>query len=300
MDNFSKQNKDVPIKDGKIDFEKAKADILAKLEEKCNRFLEAEMTGLLGYAKHQDNGVDHDNIRNGSYERNLDTPFGRVHLYVPRDRNGEFNTPLFDPYQRATVDVPTLINDLYKTNLSLAQIQFIVELLYGNRYSKSKLSRITDAIIEDVKAFHERPIEPDWLAVFLDATYMSVRRDSCAKEAINIAMGINRAGKCRVIDYTITPQESAENYAEMLASFKKRGMKTVKIFVSDDLAGIEGAIDRTFPQADRQRCWLHVEHTLQSKVRRIEIAQMTYEFKQIRLQPTYELAEQKLIEFCQK
>ena len=129
---------------------------------------------------------------------------------------------------------------------------------------------------------------------------MPVRRDSCAKEAINIIMGINRAGECRVIDYNITPQESAENYAEMLASFKERGMKNVKLVISDDLSGIDTAIDRTFPQAERQRCWIHVQRTLQNKVRRYEAAQLTHEFKEIRLQPTYELAAQKLNEFCTK
>ena len=161
MDNFNKQPINFPIKNGKIDFEQAKAEILEKLEEKYNRLLEAEMTGLLGYAKNQDKGIGPDNIRNGSYERNLDTPLGRVHLNVPRDRNGEFNTPLFDSYQRSTVDIPQLITNLYKSDLTISEIQYIVELIYGRSYSKSKISRISDAVIEDVKAFHERRIDSD-------------------------------------------------------------------------------------------------------------------------------------------
>jgi len=286
-------------KNGNID-EALKIVLNKTVTEAVNSLLQTEMTAILGYEKNQDNSANPDNIRNGSYTRQLDTIVGPIEVVVPRDRKAEFHSPIIPKYKRRTEQISDIIVKLYQSNLSTEEVKLIIESLYDTSYSKSTISRITDAVLEDVERFNNTPLDEDWFAVFLDATYVPLRRDMVSKEAINLVMGINYEGESKILAYNITGQESAENYRELLSSLKIRGVKNIEIIVSDDLSGIDEAIDKTFASAERQRCYLHVLRNIVKNVKPKHREEISKDFMNISRQENKEIANLKLGEFCEK
>lgn len=121
-------------------------------------------------------------------------------------------------------EVEGLILRLYKSGLSDQDCADVTEALYSAKYSKSTISSITDALEEDVKDYKARPIDGDWFAIFLDSTYVPLRRKTVQREAINIAMGITMKGERKVLGYSITPQESAEEWGLLMAAIMQEFM----------------------------------------------------------------------------
>ncbi len=146
-------------------------------------------------------------------------------------------------------------------------MRVIIESLYDAKVSKSYVSSVTDAVLEDVEEFRKAPIPSDVFCLYLDSTYVPLRRGTVQKEAINIAMAITAEGVKTVLGYSITPEESAEAYKDLLGSFASRGLRRVEIVVSDGIAGLDEAIDSCFPGAKRQRCFVHLLRNLCSRVR---------------------------------
>ena len=116
------------------------------------------------------------------------------------------------------------------------EMRVVIESLYDAGVSESYVSSVTDAVLADVEEFKKRPLPPRFFCLCLDSTYLPLRRDSVQKEAVNIAMGIDADGNSMVVGYSITPEESAEAYRELLANFKSRGLTEVAVVVSDGLA----------------------------------------------------------------
>ena len=146
-------------------------------------------------------------------------------------------------------------------------MRLVISSIYEANCSKSTLSSITDAVMEDVKRFSERILPKRLFALFLDSTYVPLRRGTVAKEAVNLALGAAGDGTPLVIGCSITPQESAESYKELLSGFKSRGLESVEAVVADGLAGIDEAICASCPNAKRQRCFVHLLRNACSKVR---------------------------------
>jgi len=182
-------------------------------------------------------------------------------------------------------EVEGLILRLYKSGLSDQDCADVTEALYSAKYSKSTISSITDALEEDVKDYKARPIDGDWFAIFLDSTYVPLRRKTVQREAINIAMGITMKGERKVLGYSITPQESAEEWGMLMGDFEKRGLKSARIVVSDGLAGLSGVIDGKLPGARHQRCFVHLARNLGAKVRKPDRAAIMQEFMSLSEKP---------------
>ena len=113
---------------------------------------------------------------------------------MPRDRNAEFSTVLFEKHTRTTKNIPNLVLKLYKSGMTDYEIQEIIESLYSHKYSTSTISKIVDAVQADVDNFKKKPLKSDYFAIFMDSTYVPLRRDTVEKEAINIIMGIDMDG----------------------------------------------------------------------------------------------------------
>jgi putative transposase len=120
---------------------------------------------------------------------------------------------------------------------------------------------------EHVEAFHKRRLNKRYVVVFCDATYLNVRRDSVSKEALHVLAGITQEGIKEVIDYRIFPQESSENYRDMLLDIQSRGAQEILLFVSDGLTGFKDACTEVYPQAMHQACWVHVQRNIARLVR---------------------------------
>lgn len=189
---------------------------------------------------------------------------------------------------------------LYSSGMTDEEMRLAIGSIYEAKCSKSTISAITDAVAADVKRFSEKPLPKRLFALFLNSTYVPVRRDSVAKEAINIALGVTDEGVPLVIGYSITPSESAEAYKELLAGFKKRGLEEVEIAVTDGLSGIDGAISEAYPKAKRQRCFVHLLRNICSKVRAKDKAEVAEDFMGIAKQKDAESGGAAMASFVSK
>ena len=208
----------------------------SKIEEGVNAVLKAELAGFLGYEKHSSAGWHTGNSHNGFYPRTIVTSYGKIAVEVPRDRNGEFQSPLLPERKQRVDSLETTIIQLYQRGVTTRQIAELIEQMYGHYYTPATISKITADVSEQVAQFHSRPVAKRYAVIFCDAMYVNLRRDSVAKEAIHVLLGITPDGHKEVLDYAILPSESALNYADMLKSLKKRGLEQVLLFVSDVLS----------------------------------------------------------------
>ncbi|ARP41581.1 Transposase for insertion sequence element [Geobacillus thermodenitrificans] len=145
-------------------FVKEKLELI--MREEIKNFLEIEQAGT-------------SNMRNGYYQRNLDTQYGRIEgLLVPRDRNGEFQTQLFAPYQRHTGWLEEAIIRMYQSGMSTREIGKFIERILGNAYSPATISRITDVVKEDIEKWHTRPLHKRYSVLYLDGLYVKLRRET--------------------------------------------------------------------------------------------------------------------------
>ena len=257
----------------------------------------SELSAHLGYEKGGRRASGASDARNGAYERTVQTSFGPITVSVPRDRDGDFRTAALPRYKRKTEVISSAILKLYSSGMTDEEMRVVIESLYDADVSKSYVSSVTDAVLADVEEFRKRPLPPRFFCLYLDSTYLPLRRDSVQKEAVNIAMGIDAEGNSMVVGYSITPEESAEAYRELLANFKSRGLAEVAVVVSDGLAGIDGAVDASYPKAKRQRCFLHLMRNLCSKVRPSDRKEAASDFMSIAKRAGKEEAEGAFAEF---
>ena len=299
MDNFSELLKNAIAEGDDLESAMRKAAAIAA-KEAVESLLKTEVQTLLGYAKYDPSGRNSGDSRNGSYERTVLTSVGPITVRVPRDRNGEYEPAALPKYQRRTDLVTSVILKLYSSGMTDEEMRLAIGSIYEANYSKSAISAITDAVVADVKRFSERRLPRRLFALFLDSTYVPIRRDSVAKEAINIALGITDEGMPLVIGYSITPEESAEAYRELLAGFKARGLEEIEIAVTDGLSGIDEAVSESYPKAERQRCFVHLLRNICSKVRARDKAEAADDFMAIARQRDKASGESAMASFVAK
>lgn len=299
MDNFSELIKNAIAEGDNLESAMRKAALLMA-RESVESLLRSELTAMLGYDKYESDGKNSGDSRNGSYERTVQTSLGPLTISVPRDRNGRYEPIAIPRYKRRTDLVTSTIIKLYSSGMSDEEMRLAIGSIYEASYSRSAISSITDAVIEDVKRFSQRRLPKRLFAIFLDSTYVPLRRDSVTKEAINLAMGIDDEGVPMIIGYSITPQESAEAYRELLEGFKSRGLEEVAVAVSDGLSGIDDAISESYPKARRQRCFVHLLRNICSKVRPSDKSSVADDFMSVAKQDTREDGERSLREFVEK
>lgn len=241
--------------------------IRLELEEVINQLLLNELTVFLDYEKYDVIGYNSGNSRNGYYSRSLETKYGEININVPRDRNGEFKQQTVPTYDRRTDSLETTILQLYSRGVTTSEISDLIEKMYGHAYSKQTISNITKAVEVNVEAFHNRTFDKRYAALYCDATMLNVRRDSVAKEALHIIIGITEDGHKDILDYRLYPNEAASNYTDMLQDLSERGLEEVLIIISDGLTGIRDACLNVYPKADHQTCWVHIQRNIAKLVR---------------------------------
>lgn len=241
--------------------------IRKEIEFGINQLLLTELTTFLDYEKHDVIGYNSGNSRNGYYSRTLDTKYGEISVTVPRDRNGDFKQQTIPAYDRRTDSLETTVLQLYSKGVTTSEIADLIEKMYGHAYSRQTISNITKAVEVNVEAFHNRMFSKRYVALFCDATMINVRRDSVAKEALHIIIGITEDGHKEILDYRVYPHEGASNYTDMLNDLYERGLKEVLLIISDGLSGIKDACLKVYPKANHQTCWVHVQRNIEKLVR---------------------------------
>ena len=270
-----------------------------KLQQAVNDLLESELTAFLGYNPYERDGWNTGNSRNGAYYRKVDTQFGQIEIKVPRDRNGEFHQHTMPDYKRHTDVLEQTVIKLYSKGVTTREIADLIEKMYGGYYSPAMVSNISKEMIPKVEAYHQRHLSDKFFCVYLDATYIPLKRVTYEREAVYIAIGIKPNGHKEVIDYCIAPTENIEIWSEMLKGFKSRGLEQVELFLSDGVVGMKEAICQSYPKAHFQRCLVHVMRNISAKMWVDDRQKALDEFKQIHTQSNKEMAVQVLHEFYQ-
>lgn len=267
------------------------------VENKINQLLEIELTEHLGYEKNMPPSSYPDNTRNGCYTRKIKTLIGELNLVIPRDRNGTFEQKTVPRYERSTADIEEMVSTMYCDGMSERDISNFLDQKYGLYYSAGTISNMTRILENAIEEFHNRRLASKYSVVYLDATYLPVRRETVSKEALHVIVGVNPDGIKEVLDAVLFPSESATNYEELLRRLKERGMKQVLLFVSDGLPGMRDAVRRVFPKARHQSCWVHISRRVAGQVRNNDRAEILGALKRVYNAKNAEDAEAILDEF---
>lgn len=270
------------------------------LETAVNTLLQTELTAFLDYEKYDRIGFNSGNSRNGAYTRTLHTEYGDLELSMPRDRNGEFNQQTVAPYKRSNDTLEAFVIHMFQKGVTMSEISDLIEKMYGHHYTPQTISNMTKVMSEQVEAFKSRPLEQRYACVYLDATYIALKRDTVSKEAVYITIGIREDGSKEVLAYTVAPTESAFVWEEVLLDLKERGVEEVLLFISDGLKGITDRIFAVFPDAQYQACCVHLSRGIRHKVRVTDRKEILDDFKSVYRAENRELGEKALKAFVDK
>lgn len=240
-------------------------DVVKKLvKEMLESTMKAEIMGFM----EESTESDRHNSRNGYYKRSLHTKFGNIDdLSVPRDRNGEFHTQIFEPYQRRDGWLEEAVIQMYKSGMGTRDVARFIESMFGSQYSPTTISNITATVLEDVKTWQERSLRKRYSVIYLDGLYVKLKRSTVSGEVVYFAMGIDEEGHREILGFYVGGQESANGWRDVLKDLYNRGATEVLLGVFDGLPGLETAFKETYPKADVQHCVVHKMRGTFPKVR---------------------------------
>jgi putative transposase len=243
------------------------ADLTRRLVE---RAMGAELTEHLGYAPHQEPPGGAGNTRNGTSPKTLVTEHGPVRIQAPRDRNGTFEPQIVPKGQRRFAGFDDKIIALYARGLSTRDIERHLEEIYGVRVGRDLISRVTDAVMDDVRAWQQRPLDDVYPVVFLDALVVKVREGGTVqRRACYLALGVSVDGDRDVLGMWCQDTEGAKFWMQVLTELKQRGVADILIACVDGLKGFPDAIEAVFPDTVVQTCIVHlIRHSLKYVPRR--------------------------------
>jgi putative transposase len=266
--------------DVKLDVEaRVRRGVKAVLEE----VLEEEMTQHIG-AGYRELTPTRRGERNGHYTRNLLAPAGKIErLEVPRDREGEFVTEVFERYKRMTGDVEEAVLEMYLSGISVRKIAGVTDALSKVRVGKDAVSRIARRLEGEQKAWRERPLEEkDYPYLYLDATYLKVRWGArVSTMALLVCVGVDEEGFREVLAVEVAGSEKGAAYASLLRGLLDRGLSGVRLVISDDHEGIKAAVSGELPGAEWQRCAVHFQRNVLSHVPSSSMAEVAQDLKAI-------------------
>ena len=223
------------------------------------RALQTEMVEHLGYAKHESVAHPTGNTRNGTSKKTLKGELGALQIEVPRDRNGSFEPRLIPKHQTRWTGFDDKILSLYARGMTVREIQSHLEEMYGTEISPTLISSVTDAVMEDAKAWQSRPLDVLYPIVYLDCIHVKTRDNGAVRaKAVYLALGINLAGEKELLGLWIAQTEGAKFWLQVVTELKNRGVQDIFIACVDGLKGFPEAIETVFPKTAVQLCIVHM------------------------------------------
>src|ERR1700761_8800564 len=285
----------VQIDEGKI---QAHVDevVRSTVEETLNALLDAEADQLCGARKYERTEGRKD-TRAGSYERQLQTRAGEVSLKVPKLRSLPFETAIIERYRRRESSVEEALVEMYLAGVSVRRVEDITEALWGTRVSSSTVSRLNQKIYRHIEAWRNRDIVGDFPYVYLDGVIL---KRSWAGEGRNIsvliAIGIGTDGFRQILGVAEGEKEDLEGWRGFLRHLKDRGLKGVRLIISDACRSLIEAVGEVFPQSHWQRCAVHFYRNVFSHTPNGKVAEVARMLKAIHAQESRKTAHAKATE----
>src|SRR4051812_27814560 len=242
-----------------------------------------------------------ENTRNGTSPKTLITEHGKVAIDAPRDRDGSFAPKIVSKRQRRFVGFDEKILALYSRGLSVRDIQAHLAEIYGVEVGRDLISRVTDAVIDDVREWAKRPLEDIYPVVFLDCMVLKIRDGGTVqRRALYLALGVTLEGDRDVLGMWFQETEGAKFWMQVLTDLKTRGVRDILIACVDGLKGFPEAIEAIFPKTTVQTCIVHLIRASLKYVPRREREQVARDLKPIYTAKDADQAQAELETFDEK
>jgi len=223
------------------------------------RAMSAELTEHVGYEKHDPAGNNSGNSRNGSSKKKLKGEFGEFELETPRDRNGSFEPRIIAKNQTRFTGFDDKIISMYSRGMTTREIEGHLKEMYGVEVSPTLISSVTEAVMEEVKAWQSRPLEETYAILYLDALRVKIRDGGHVQnKAIYVAIAVNMQGNKEVLGVWVAENEGAKFWLQILTDVQNRGAKDFFIACVDGLKGFPDAIESVYPHTEVQLCIVHL------------------------------------------
>ena len=264
------------------------------------RGLAAELTSHLGYEVGDAAGRGSPNSRNGHTPKTVQTQVGAVGLDIPRDRQSTFDPRLVPKGERRLGGLDDMIISLYAGGMTVRDIEHHLARTLGVEVSRDTISKITDAVLDEVKAWQSRPLEAFYPIIYLDALVVKVREGhQVQNKAAHIAVGVDLDGVKHVLGIWVQPQEGAKFWAGVCAELANRGIRDVLFVCCDGLTGLPAAIEATWPNAAVQTCVVHLIRASMRFVSYSDRKAVAAALRPVYTAPSADAAETALLEFAE-
>ncbi len=270
--------------------------LLKLMQHVVQRVLEEELSAYLQAEPHE-RTEERAGYRNGYKPRTLMTRVGRMELLVPKDREGRFQTELFERYQRSEKALMLSLVEMYVHGVSTRKVKAITEALCGLDISKSQVSRLAKDLDEDIHAWRFRKLEKEYPYLVVDARYEKIRiNHQVVSQGVLLVVGIGSDGYREILGTWVADSENETSWSEVFKELKERGLKGVRYVVSDDHAGLVKAIGRHFQGVLWQRCQVHFVRNLCSQVSKKDRPRIIEMLREITTAQTYATARKRMDE----
>jgi putative transposase len=265
------------------------------------RAMNVEMDEHLGYEKHAKEGNNTGNSRNGYSSKTLKGNFGEMEIVTPRDRNGNFEPQLIKKGQTRITEFDQQILALYAKGMTTRDIADAFKEMYGADVSHSLISRVTDAVIDEVNAWQTRPLDEVYPILYLDCLVIKCHQEKrVINKSVYLALAINREGHKELLGLWISENEGSKFWLSVLTELNQRGVKDILIACVDGLTGFPEAINTVFPKTKIQLCIVHLIRNSLRYVSYKEMKAVAIDLKSIYQSITIEQAENALLAFGEK
>lgn len=268
------------------------------LKLSVERVMAAELENHLGYPKHAPEGQHTGNSRNGYSKKTIKGDFGEVEVKTPRDRNGEFSPQLIAKGKTRVNKLDQQILALYSRGMTTRDIADAIAEMYGADVSSGLVSSVTEAVLEEVQQWQNRPLESLYPIVYLDGIVVKVHQDKrVVRKTVYVALGVNIEGQKELLGLWIAETEGAKFWLSVLTELENRGLEDIFIACVDGLSGFPEAINTVYPKAQVQLCIVHQVRNSLKYVSYKDRKAVAADLKKIYQSATVDEAERELSAF---
>lgn len=265
------------------------------------RALETEISDHLGYESGDPAGAGSGNSRNGKTTKQVQTLQGPVEITVPRDRNSSFEPVIVPKRARRLGKVEDMILSLYARGMTTRDIGSHLEEIYGAKVSAATISRVTDVIADEITQWQNRPLEPVYPIVYIDAIWLKIRDGGVVvNKACHVAVGVDVEGRKQVLGLWLGTQEGAKFWANVLTQIRNRGVKDILILCCDGLTGLPAAVNSIYPETVVQTCVVHLLRSAMKYASYKDRKTMAKDMRPIYTAPSVEAAELAMEHFAKE